>query len=227
MGQLAQDVRRRSVPLSEGSSDLTHPSLSASRTAHLHWAEKWGTDVNEPVPKAIKKCSDSWLKRPDYHGSYYRFAWRRSLPSLSHNNGLEGTNGMIKSAYTMRIALGFSRTLVLMEQLVEDKSKDPVRQVSLLSMQGSIYTTRDLGASQEADDPHERCQHVAQVDGEAESGKPALRHLRAQRQPHLADPVEQLCGWSRPQGDVGRTPRGGRVDQPELRLLQLVSGSGG
>jgi hypothetical protein len=79
----------------------------------------------------INKWSDSWVKQPDYHGWFYRFASRLNLKSISHNCGLEGINATLKRDYTHRESLGFSRTLLMLEQLVADKCKDPERQVSL------------------------------------------------------------------------------------------------
>jgi hypothetical protein len=49
--------------------------------------------------------------------------------SIATNNGMEGTNKIIKDDYTHREQLGFSRFLLLAEQLVQEWSIDPEREV--------------------------------------------------------------------------------------------------
>lgn len=75
------------------------------------------------------KFFTSWIVRDDYRGWYYRFAPGLAMPSLATNNGLEGTNKMIKDDYTHRELLGLSRFILVVEQLVKGWSDDPERKV--------------------------------------------------------------------------------------------------
>jgi hypothetical protein len=84
------------------------------------------------IKKATDKFTRSWLDQPDKATWYYRFAdsLGLSLFSLPTDNGLEGTNNMLKKEYTQRELSGLSRTILLAEQFIQDRSKDPERKVS-------------------------------------------------------------------------------------------------
>ena len=102
---------------------LTVTRLLAAQTLFKNWNEEW---KNQPrFMQAIDKFVDSWLRR-----ATYRFAATAnlSMSSFSTNNGLEGTNNMIKKEYTAGELLGIARFLLLIEQYVQ-RSIDPERKI--------------------------------------------------------------------------------------------------
>lgn len=94
-----------------------------------HWQQKWSSIPR--VWQALEKFYKSWLKRPAYVGWFYRFADSLGLSifSVATNNGLEGTNNILKKDYTNRELLGVSKFILLVEQFVGDCSSDPEREV--------------------------------------------------------------------------------------------------
>lgn len=136
--EIKEDVRilARATSCAEFLSGLLNSHTStvltntlAIRTLVKHWKEKWSETPK--VRQALQKFFKSWMSRATYLGWFHRFANSLGLSmfSIATNNGLEGTNNILKKEYTQRELQGISKMILLVEQFVHDCSVDSERTV--------------------------------------------------------------------------------------------------
>uniref|UniRef100_A0A915DHL5 Transposase n=1 Tax=Ditylenchus dipsaci TaxID=166011 RepID=A0A915DHL5_9BILA len=128
--QKKRGIAREWMTVKECSSkEDTDKWISASQTLIAHWNQKW--NEHRRIMGDLHEFHQSWLLREDYNGWFYRFASSIGvgMSSLPTNNGLEGTNNMLKKEYTQRELIGITRFLLLDEQYIHDCSVDQERKL--------------------------------------------------------------------------------------------------